>query len=293
MKNQLIKDLVYLSRPHQYTKNLFVFLPAFFAFQLDSLTVWINGVQAFIAFSLISSSVYTFNDLIDCEDDRKHPLKKNRPIAAGRIGRVSAYAFMFLLLISGLIVGISISLKIIGLLGIYYLLNLAYTLWLKHIPIIDISIISTGFVIRLLVGSLATNVKLSHWIIIITFLLALFLALGKRRHDLLIFLNTKNKTRKVIDGYNVKFLDITLAMSATIVIIAYILWAISPEVSDRLNSENIYLTSIFVLLGLFRYLQLALVLENGGNPSETLLNDKFIQLILVIWLLSFIWLLYL
>ncbi|MGM0582466.1 MAG: decaprenyl-phosphate phosphoribosyltransferase [Bacteroidota bacterium] len=289
----MIKDYLHLARPHQYTKNLFIFVPAFFAFQLNSLGVWINGLQAFVAYCLIASSVYTLNDWMDRKEDRKHPDKKDRPIAAGRIGKTSAYIFMTLLLIAGLLTSYTVSLEVIGLLGFYYILNVAYTIKLKHVPLLDISIIATGFVIRLIVGSVATNIVLSHWIIVITFLLALFLALAKRRDDVLIFLKTDKKTRKVIDGYNLKFLDIALAMTATIVIIAYILWAISPEVSERLHSDKLYLSAIFVLLGILRYLQQAIVLENGGNPSVTLLKDRFIQSTLFCWVLSFVWLLYL
>ena len=290
---QKIKDLFYLARPHQYTKNLFIFLPAFFAFRLNNISVWISGLQAFVAYCLVASSVYILNDWIDRKEDRKHPEKRDRPIAAGRIGKVSAFIFMTFLLTAGLLTGYTVSLEVIGLLGFYYILNLAYTIKLKHVPLVDISIIATGFVIRLLVGSVATNIVLSHWIIVITFLLALFLALAKRRDDVLIFLKTDNKTRQVIDGYNLKFLDISLAMTATIVIVAYILWAISPEVSQRLQSDELYLSAIFVLLGILRYLQQAIVLENGGNPSERLLKDRFIQLTLFCWILSFVWLLYL
>jgi len=289
----LLKDLLLLARPQQYTKNLFIFLPAFFAFQLNDASVWLNGLLAFCAYSLMASSVYTLNDWMDRNEDRKHPKKKGRPIAAGRAGKKIAYLFMLLLLGAGITIGYSLSMKVVGLLALYFVMNVAYTVKLKHIPLLDISVIATGFVLRLLVGSVATNIILSHWIVVITFLLALFLALAKRRDDVQVFLKTDKKTRKVVDGYNLKFLQAAMMMSATIVIIAYILWSISPQVTDRLNSNNIYLSSVFVLLGVMRYQQLAMVKEKTGNPSKVLLNDTFIQLILIGWVGFFAWTLYL
>lgn len=289
----MLKDLLRLARPYQYSKNLFIFIPAFFAFQLTDMQLMIKASMAFIAFSLAASAVYVFNDWIDRHEDARHPEKSTRPLATGRIKAPVAFSFLALLLLSGSIVSYLVSPSVFFLVLTYLILNLAYTVKLKHIAIIDIVVISTGFVIRLLVGAESTQVDLSHWIIVMTFLLALFLSLAKRRDDVLIYLKTDQKMRKVIDGYNLKFLDAAMVMTSSIVIVAYILWSISPEVAERLNTQNIYLTAVFVVLGVLRYMQIAFVEEKSGNPSKVLLRDRFMQLTLSSWVGSFIWFLYL
>ena len=288
----MIKDAIALARPHQYTKNLFIFLPAFFAFRFHEPGLVGQAFIAFVAYSLVSSAVYIFNDWKDCEEDRQHPDKCRRPIAAGRIKASIAFGFGAVFLMAGGMLAFVNGPEVFYWIASYVVLNVAYSLKLKHFPIIDISVISTGFVIRLFVGAAATQVALSHWIIVMTFLLSLFLALAKRRDDVLIYLSTKQAMRKAIDGYNLKFLDSAMVMTASIVLMAYILWSISPEVAAKLASENVYLTAVFVVLGIMRYMQIAFVEEKSGNPSEVLLRDRFIQLILLGWVGSFAWILY-
>lgn len=289
----MIKALLELMRPYQYTKNLFIFLPPFFAFKLDEPQWFLNALIAFVAFCLAASAVYIFNDWKDAKEDRLHPEKKHRPIAGGKVQPAAALGLMGALLVAAGVLMATESMTAVGILAVYLVMNAAYTLKLKHVAIVDISIISIGFVLRLLVGSAVTGVVLSHWIIVMTFLLALFLSLAKRRDDVLIFLSTEQKTRKAIDGYNLRFLDNAMMMSAAIVVMAYILWSISPSVVDRLGSEQLYQTSIFVVLGVLRYMQIAFVEEKSGNPSKVLLKDRFIQLVLLGWLGSFVWILYL
>ena len=289
----MLKDLLVLARPHQYSKNLFVFIPAFFAFQFTNIELMSEALLVFIGFSLLASAVYVFNDWIDRHEDAQHPEKKSRPIAAERIKAPTAFSFLALLLFLGITTSYCVSIEVLFLVSTYLILNLAYTLKLKHIAIIDIVVIATGFVLRLLVGAEATQVDLSHWIIVMTFLLALFLSLAKRRDDVLIYLKTDRKMRKVIDGYNLKFLDAAMVMTSTIVIVAYVLWSITPEIANKLNTQNIYLTAVFVVLGILRYMQIAFVEEKSGNPSKVLLRDRFIQLTLVGWLSAFVWLIYL
>lgn len=292
-KHTILKNLIALMRPHQYTKNLFIFLPLFFAFRHTEVELIVLAVVSFIAFSLTAGGMYILNDWFDREEDKLHPKKKNRPIASGKISASTALMFMGILLIAGSAVALFVSPEVFYLIVLYIVLNIAYSARLKHIPIIDISVVSSGFVIRLMVGGIATGVFISHWIIIMTFLLALFLALAKRRDDVLIFLRTQQKTRKLIDGYTIKFLDSAMIMSASVVLLAYILWSISPDVTARLESDRIYLTAVFVVIGILRYMQIAFVDENSGNPTEVLLHDRFLQLILIGWIGSFVWLLYL
>lgn len=288
----MFKHLIQLARPYQYSKNLFVFIPSFFAFQFTNLSLILPALYGFIAFSFISSAVYIFNDWIDRHEDAQHPTKRHRPIASGHVKTSLAFCLGALFLFVGSLFALSISRNILYLLLVYLVLNFAYSLKLKHIAIIDVTIVASGFVIRLLVGAEATRVDLSHWIIVITFLLALFLSLAKRRDDVLIYLKTQQRMRKVIDGYNLKFLDSAMVISAAIVIVSYILWSISPVVADRLSTQNAYITAVFVILGILRYMQIALVEENSGNPSKVLLKDRFIQLTLLGWVAAFVWLLY-
>jgi len=288
----MLRSIIILARPHQYTKNLFIFLPAFFAFKMGEVDLMLNAFVAFAAFCLTSSAVYVLNDWKDREEDRNHPKKRFRPIASGEIGSGAAFLIMTIFLTGGISLSLIFLSNVFFLLIIYFSLNVAYSFKLKHIPIIDISVISTGFVLRLFVGSQATDVELSHWIIVMTFLLALFLSLAKRRDDVIIFLNTDQKLRRVIDGYNLKFLDSAMVMTASIVVLAYILWSITPEVASNLLTENTFLTSIFVVLGILRYMQIVFVENRSGDPSIILLKDFFLQLVLLGWLFSFILILY-
>ncbi|MFW5879770.1 MAG: decaprenyl-phosphate phosphoribosyltransferase [bacterium] len=280
----MLKDILVLARPHQYIKNLFVFLPAFFAIKLhDPEVIWSASV-AFVAFCLVASGVYIFNDWQDRFEDRKHPEKQHRPIASGRVQASQAFVFLtFFLLIGGLF-AVSLDAIVLALIAFYFLLNIAYTAKLKHQPIIDISCISIGFILRLFVGAVATNVVLSHWIIVMTFLLALFLSLAKRRDDVIIYASTKNRTRKLIDGYNLKFLDAAMVMTASIVVIAYIMWSISPTYTSTPYSQYIFLTSIFVILGMLRYMQIAFVEEKSSSPTKIIFRDIFIQMTLLGWI---------
>lgn len=189
----MIKPLLELMRPYQYTKNLFIFLPPFFAFKLDEPQWFLNALIAFVAFCLAASAVYVFNDWKDTKEDRLHPEKKRRPLASGKVKPATAWMLMIALLIAGGALMASVSMQAFNVLVVYLLLNTAYTLKLKHVAIVDISIISVGFVLRLLVGSAVTGVVLSHWIIVMTFLLALFLSLAKRRDDVLIFWKPRKK----------------------------------------------------------------------------------------------------
>jgi 4-hydroxybenzoate polyprenyltransferase len=172
------------------------------------------------------------------------------------------------------------------------MMNIAYSFYLKHIAILDVVIIAIGFVLRLFIGSAVTGIPLSMWIVLMTFLLALFMALAKRRDDMLIYLDTGKKMRKVIDGYNLQFLDTAMSIMASVVIVAYVIYTSSAEVIARVNSEYLYLTGLFVILGIMRYLQVAFVLKDSGSPTKIVLKDRFMQLTLIGWVLTFAWILY-
>lgn len=269
-----------------------IFLPLFFASRITDTTLLFNAVIAFLAFSLIASAIYILNDYLDMENDKQHPVKKNRPLASGVITKPQAVTLMLLLVTAGfgLIASLSVSTLIIVL--TYVTMNVAYSFYLKHVAILDVAIIAIGFVLRLMVGSTVTEIPLSIWIVIMTFLLALFLALAKRRDDVLIYLDTGKKMRQIVDGYNLQFLDTAMAIMASVVIVAYIMYATSTEVTSRLHSEHLYLTTVFVVVGILRYLQIALVEKGSGSPTQIVLRDRYMQMTLIGWFATFAWLLY-
>jgi len=275
-------------RPHQYVKNLFVFLPIFFGAKFLNFPCLLKTLVAFVCFSLTASSVYVFNDIHDIQQDRKHPIKKNRPLASGQITISAASLLLTVLFISGL--GLStvfLPLASLIVLAVYVILNVFYTLKLKHVAILDITIIAFGFVLRLLAGAIAGDIILSHWIIVITFLLALFLALAKRRDDLLIYLNNGEMVRKSIEGYNLIFVDTAMSIMAAVIIVSYVLYTVSAEVIQRFHTDKLYFTTFFVVMGVLRYLQITFVKEESGSPTKILLHDKFLQGIIVGWLILF------
>jgi len=287
-----IASIIKLMRPHQYIKNLFIFLPIFFALKITDTHLLFNAFIAFIAFSLTASAVYTLNDYHDIEEDKQHPKKKFRPLASGAISKSQAIPIMVVLSTTGFALMATLSLKAVGILSTYVLMNIAYSFYLKHIAILDVVIIAIGFVLRLFIGSAVTDIPLSMWIVLMTFLLALFMALAKRRDDMLIYLDTGKKMRKVIDGYNLQFLDTAMSIMASVVIVAYIIYTSSAEVTARMNSEYLYLTGLFVILGIMRYLQVSFVLKDSGSPTRIVLKDRFMQLTLIGWVLTFAWILY-
>ena len=279
-------------RPHQYIKNLFIFLPLFFALKITDTELLSNAFLAFIAFSLTASAIYTLNDYHDIEEDKQHPKKKKRPLASGAITKLEAIFIMIVLFFAGFALMASFSLNAIAILSVYIIINILYSFYLKHVAILDVTIIAIGFVLRLVIGSVVTGIVLSMWIVIMTFLLALFMALAKRRDDVLIYLDTGKKMRKVIDGYNLQFLDTAMAIMASVVIVAYTIFTTSAEVVKRFHSEYLYLTALFVILGIMRYLQITFIMEDSGSPTKIVLKDRFLQLIIISWLVAFIWILY-
>lgn len=280
-----------LLRPQQWIKNLFVFIPAFFAGKVWLLVESPKLILTFIAFCLIASAVYIFNDLRDLEFDRLHELKRQRPLATGAVPVRNAVALMIILAIASIFIAFYISNNIPFIIGGYAALNLIYSLGLKHFSLIDISFIAIGFVLRVLAGGLAIDVTVSKWLVMMTFLLASCLALGKRRDDLLLDIE-KEDLRPALKGYTLGFIDTCLVVLGVATIVCYIMYTVSEEVVQRLHSDNIYLTSIFVILGMLRFLQISMVEENSGSPTDILLRDRFIQILIGLWLASFAFIIY-
>ena len=287
-----MKNFIKLIRPKHYFKNLFILLPLFFSGQINNTELLLNGLVAFIAFSLVASSIYIFNDYKDIYNDRKHPIKKFRPLASGLIKKSSALNLMIIFLISGSVLMYFLSFKSFIVLTIYILLNFAYSLKLKQIALLDVTIIASGFVLRIFTGSFAYEVPLTIWIVIMTFLIALFLALAKRRDDVLILNKSGKKTRKSIDGYNLKLIDGIMIMMSAVVIVAYLQITITEDFMLKFESENLYLTGLFVIFGIMRYLQITIVEEKSGSPTEIIYTDKILQINIILWMLMFCWFIY-
>lgn len=287
-----MKNIITLIRPHQYIKNLFIILPLFFAGQISNPELLTKALLAFTAFCFTASSIYILNDFQDVEEDRQHPQKKYRPLAAGTISTAKAIALMAVFFLAGTLLMACLAPSALVILGAYVALNIGYSFYLKHIAIVDISIIATGFVLRLFIGAGVTGIPLSMWIVIMTFLLSLFLALAKRRDDVLLFLDTGKKMRKVIDGYNLQFIDGAMMIMSSVVIVAYILYTTSQEVIQRLDTEHLYITALFVVVGIMRYMQIVFVEQDAGSPTKILLSDRFIQVTIFAWIMSFAWILY-
>ena len=281
-----MKEIIKLLRPHQYVKNIFIFAPLLFAFSFDNTQLVILSVITFILFSLLASSIYIFNDLMDIEEDRAHPTKKNRPLAKGTISLAKAKQLIAIFASIPLLLSLLINIYLFIIFLLYFLLNILYSYKLKHISIIDIFIISTGFVLRLFAGSVTVDIGLSMWIIIMTFLLALFLALAKRRDDVLLSLQGK-ETRKNIDGYNLEFVNAGMVLMSGVIIVSYIFYTVSDAVIARLHTDHLYLSSFFVILGIMRYMQITFVEEKSGSPTKIVLKDRFMQLTILFWLASF------
>jgi decaprenyl-phosphate phosphoribosyltransferase len=289
-----MRDLFLLMRPRQWTKNLFIFLPLFFALQFHQLDLLAKAALAFVFFCLLASAVYIFNDYHDREEDRDHPGKKTRPLAAGRVTPGVAAGSALLLAAIGLLGAGYLDMSVLSMALLYLALNIAYTIRLKQVPLLDIFIIAFGFVIRIIVGGVATGGRIYPWIIVMTFLLALFLALGKRRDDVLVSLSSGERARRrSIGGYTVAFIDSSMVVLAAVTIVSYIMYTMSPEIIAKFKTGHLYLTTAFVILGIMRYLQIILVEKRPADPAEILWKDSFIQISLIGWITMFGLLIYL
>lgn len=276
-----------LCRPHQYLKNAFVLAPLFFAQRITDIHALLPTLLAALAFCMVASAIYILNDLRDVEEDRKHPSKCKRPIASGEVRPSSAKLMGLVLLLGGMGLAAWANRDVFMLLGLYLVINFAYSLGLKKMSLVDVLVIAVGFVIRLYVGGAASQIQLSKWIVIMTFLLALFLALAKRRDDLVLALNGHGTMRASMGGYNKEFLSTTMALITAVVCVAYIMYALSEDVVARVGNENLFFTAFFVILGFLRYLQITLVEERSGSPTRVILHDRFIQVIILGWVATF------
>lgn len=276
-----------LLRSKHWIKNLFLFIPIFFAGEFMNFQKLSELIPAFIAFSLSASAIYIYNDYRDIESDKKHPKKSKRPLASGKVSKAAAFAIIVVLLVVGLFLAYNLRPKFLFILSIYLVLNFLYSSGLKKVGILDIFIVAAGFVIRVKAGGIATGIPLSAWLNVMIFLLALLLTIAKRRDDVLIKDGSGIELRKSTKNYNLELMNSLIIMVSGIIIVSYLIYTLSPEVMNRFNTHRLYYTSIFVIAGVMRYLQLVFVDNDTGSPTSILYKDKFIQLSIVLWIVSF------
>ncbi len=275
-----------LIRVPQWSKNLFVLAPLFFSQQLFEPHAVLEAIAAVVVFSLVASAVYIVNDVADREHDRQHPDKASRPLAAGQLRPGEAYVTLTVALAGSAAVTLFVGYRLAfaGVILSYLVMNLAYTFWLKHVPLADVFVIGSGFVLRVVAGSLAIGVFPTSWIILSTGLLALFMALGKRRADLEV---EDGSGRGALAGYSQGFIDVSLGALAAAIIAFYALFTVSDYSLEQFGSEHLYLTTFPVVAGLLRYLQAVMVEGRFGSPTEIALRDRPLQLIVALWLAIF------
>jgi 4-hydroxybenzoate polyprenyltransferase len=282
-----------LLRVNQYPKNLFIFLPLFFAIRIFELDLLAKAAIAFIGFCLVASSVYIINDYRDRIDDANHPYKKFRPIASGKVSPQSALIIMVLLLTLGFVIEGAVGVDVLLLASAYFVLNLLYSFGLKRIAIVDVLVISVGFTLRIFIGGFATGISVQPWIVVMTFLLTLFMALAKRRDDIFLGKEAGKQLRKSIEGYSLKMLEYSMVVMASVILVSYLMYTLSVEIETKFHTTNLYYTTLFVLLGIMRYMQITFVDQKSGSPSEIFLKDRLIQIALVGWIALFGVLIYL
>ena len=280
---------VELLRVKHWIKNILIFVPAFFTREIINRDVFVDLSFAFFSFSLTASAVYILNDYVDVKKDRMHPRKKNRPIASGAISKKQAIIMFLGVVIINIFVLNFVSRGVWIYFGIYFVLNILYTFKLKHISIVDVMIISFGFLLRIYLGGEVSDVLISKWLIVMTFLLSLLIASAKRRSELISL--KKNHTRKALDGYSITFLDHSITLLSSVTVIAYIMYTLSENVV-ALYGDSTYLNTFFVIFGILRYLQLMFVYNQTETPTTLLFKDRILQVNILGWLLSFVYFIY-
>jgi 4-hydroxybenzoate polyprenyltransferase len=286
----MLTALLALARPRHWIKNAFVAAPLFFTPEALGLPTLAAAAMAVAAFSLAASAVYVFNDFCDRDADRLHPAKRLRPIASGAVSPKAALAFAALLLAGAALLASQLPSAFRTVLGVYLALNLAYSWRLKHVSLLDVLIVAVGFVLRVEAGAFAIGVVPSVWIVVCTGLLALFLALAKRRDDLVSGVAAGH--RIALAGYNLRFVDTAIAVVLGALAVSYLLYTADQAVIRRYGTERLYLTAPFVLAGMLRYLQIALVEERSGAPTDIALSDRFLIVCVLGWLAVFGYLIY-
>lgn len=280
-------DIFTLFRPKHWIKNIFVIAPLIFSFSFMDIDRVLFSLVAFFCFSLAASAVYTANDVFDRDRDKMHPEKKNRPIASGRVSVRLGISFSIILSLSSISIAYLIS-PMSALTTLFYLvINLFYSLYLKHVALLDVFTIATGFVLRVVMGAVSIQVDISTWILLVTVFLSLFLGFGKRYNELL--LENSHDHREVLGSYSTNLLSLFMAMSAVLTIVIYTFYTIDPVVVGRFHTTRLMYTIPVVVFGIFRYMQLVIQEKTGGDVAEVVLADNFIKVAVLLYVLQVLW----
>ncbi|MGH7814787.1 MAG: decaprenyl-phosphate phosphoribosyltransferase [Candidatus Binataceae bacterium] len=287
-----IAAMVRLARPYQWVKNGLVFAPLIFAHRLLAPHDAALAMVAFVAFCALSSAAYCVNDIADREADRHHPEKRGRPIASGALSVAAALAMAAVLGAAALAMAVFLGREFVGIAAAYIALQACYSLWAKHQVVIDVIAVAIGFVLRAFAGGVAIDVPVSSWLIFITFVLALFLALGRRRHELVALGDAAAAHRGALAHYTIRLIDQMISIVAGATLVGYMVYTASPEVAAKLHTPYLYLTAPFVVFGILRYLYLVEERGGGGDPAYALLHDPPLMVAVALWILTDVLLLY-
>ena len=287
-----IRDAVVSLRPAQWTKNLFVAAALIFAKKVFDVPLLLRTLAAFAVFCLLAGAHYIVNDVLDAEADRLHPRKSRRPIAAGRVGRSEAVVLAAGLAAFSLAFADLLDPAFFAAAAAYVALQLAYSIRLKHVVILDIFVVALGFVLRVIAGGLVIAVPISPWLLLCTMLLALFLAMSKRRHELLLLAGDAARHRRILGEYSFLLLDQMISVVTASTVIAYCLYTVSEETVRKFGTDRLIYTTPFVLYGIFRYLYLIHQKDQGGSPEELILKDKPLLLAIVLWIAAIVAIIY-
>lgn len=287
-----VRGLIRTIRPHQWVKNIFVLAPVVFATKLFDPVLLTNAGAAFLVFCLLAGAVYTINDLADVAADRLHPVKRHRPIASGRVPEGVARWFAYFLVALSLGWGAFISPWFALVAAGYFGLNVAYTMKLKHVAYLDVACISAGFVLRVLGGGFATRIEVSGYLFVCTALLALFLGFGKRRHELTTASAKAGKQRTALEGYSKRGLDVALTVTAALTTVTYLRYTTDPETLAFFKAETLWPTTIFVVLGVWRFLHIVRYRPRAESPTQEMISDGPMVGIVLLWVVVVGWLVY-
>jgi 4-hydroxybenzoate polyprenyltransferase len=280
---KILFDLLRLMRPHQWVKNIFVFTGLLFGHAWHDTNLVVQVVIAFVAFCLVSSVIYTINDIIDSEQDKRHPRKSKRPLASGQISVSAAVVFAAMLAALGLTLAYAASSKVLGILLAYALMNIAYSLWLKHVVILDVFIIATGFMLRILAGTLGVGIPPSQWLLLCGLMVTLFLGFTKRRAEIIALNEDKASHRRVLEHYGPVLLDKMIGITAAGLIMSYSLYTMNPDTIRIHGTANLIYTVPFVMYGVFRYIYLLHHQNRGSDTAHDLVRDPHLILVLGLW----------
>lgn len=288
----MIKAIIQTLRPYQWTKNSLVFAALIFSLSFFQTDLLLRSFAAFLLFCAASSAVYIMNDLKDLKEDRLHPLKKNRPLPSGELSAGIAIAIMVLLAATAITGSVVLHRKFAVVLGLYFLLNIGYSFGLKKIVILDVMMVSAGFLLRALAGAAVIDVEASRWLFLCTLMLALMLTTGKRYHEISFLQKEAGNHRKSLSNYNLPLLEAMLLISGGASILTYSLYTISAETINHIGTPNLIYSTLFVVFGVFRYLYLLYVKAEGGDPARLVISDIPFIINGILWICSILFIIY-